>query len=281
MALGYENILAKATLAMAWAAQLRVSEYTSKLVVDIRSGDDHNLQSHNILIQDDGLMVIFSSDKTSKQRKERFIQWNKIPITGYKELMLQYQKIRVKNSPVYFCHADGTNLTPNNIANWIELATLNTDWKGLKITSHCYRIGGTSYLYRSRSDIPNLQRSGRWSSTDSASVEHYLKPGLYSTPPQTIRDTLPQYKHQLSAARAIYLRDCITTPGGTEHPFNKVLTDISLPQLQRSNYPTKNALKTTKGRQTAALASKFMQKCGQRKLVRQKKQPGEQLMPSN
>ena len=137
---------------------------------------------------------------------------------------------------------------------------MHTDLKGLKIMSHCYRIAGTSYLYRSGLDIPNLQRSGRWSSTDSTSVEHYLKPGLYSTPPQTIRDTLPQYKHKMSSARAIYLRDCITTSGGTEHPFKPVLTDIGLPHLQRSNYPTKDALKTTKGRQTAALAAKFMQK---------------------
>ena len=64
---GYENILAKATLATAWSAQLRVSEYTSKLVADIQSGEDHNLKSHHVLIQEDGLTLIFSSAKASKQ----------------------------------------------------------------------------------------------------------------------------------------------------------------------------------------------------------------------
>ena len=270
LAPGYENILAKATLATAWAAQLRVSEYTCKLVADMRSGDDHNLKSHHILIQDDGLTVIFSSEKTSKQRKERFIQWDKIPITGFKKLMQEYHKLRVKNSPVYFCHAKGTNLTPNDISNWIELATLHSDWNGLKITSHCYRIGGTFYLYRSGLDIPNLQRSGRWSSTDTTSVEHYLKPGLYSTSPQTIRDTLPQYKHKMSLARAIYLRDCITTPGGIGHPFNTVLKDNGFPHLQRSIYPTNHAQSTIKGKQMVALAAKFMQKMCARKVIQAK-----------
>ena len=270
LAPGYKNILAKATLATAWAAQLRVSEYTSKLVADMRSGEDHNLKSHHILIQDDGLTVIFSSDKTSKQRKERFIQWDKIPIAGFKKLMQEYHKLRMKKSPVYFCHADGTNLTPNDISNWIELATLCSEWNGLKITSHCYRIGGTSYLYRSGLDIPNLQRSGRWSSTDTTSVEHYLKPGLYSISPQTIKDTLPQYKHKMSLARAIYLRDCITTPGGINHPFNTVLKDNGFPHLQRSNYPTNHTQCTIKGKQTVALAAKFMQKMRAKKVIQTK-----------
>ena len=251
--------MAKATLATAWAAQLRVSEYTSKLVADIQSGDDHNLKSHHVLIQEDGLTLIFSSAKASKQRKERFIQWDRIPIPTFKTLMHDYHKIRMKDSPVYFCHADGTNLMPNDVSNWIEVATLLSDWSGLKITSHCYRIGGTSYLYRSGLDILNLQRSGRWSGSDTTTVEHYLKPGLYSAPPQTVKETLPQYRKKLTLARAIFLRDCITTSGGMNHPFNKVLEDNGFSQLQRAKYPTKFALRSLKGKQTSAVATHFMQ----------------------
>ena len=209
---GYENTLAKATLATAWAAQLRVSEYSSKLVADVRSGDDHNLKQNNVLVQKDGLTVIFSSDKTSSQRKERFIPWDNVPIEGFKGLMEKYNCIRVKSSPVFFCHEDGTNLTPNDIANWIDLSTSQTDWWGLKITSHCYRIGGTSYLYRSGLDIPNIQHSGRWSLGETSAVEHYLKPGLYSASPETIQNTLSQYKAiYISIARALFLCDIITT----------------------------------------------------------------------
>ena len=77
---GYEKVLAKATLATAWAAQLRVSEYSSNLVADIQAGDDHNLCRDNILIENDGLTVIFVSNKTSSQRKEHFILWTNVPI---------------------------------------------------------------------------------------------------------------------------------------------------------------------------------------------------------
>ena len=223
LAQGYENTLAKAMVATAWAAQLRVSEYSSKLVVDIQAGDDHNLHHNGILVEDDDMTVIFASDKSSKQHKECFIPWDNVPINNFKEIIQDYDRIRNTTSPVFFCHEDGTNLTPNDMANWIELSTSQTDWQGLKITSHCYRIGGTSYLHRSGLDIPNLQRSGRWSHTDTTLVEHYLKPGLYSASPDTIRNTLPQYKASISISRAMFLRDIVTMKGGVDHPFNKVL----------------------------------------------------------
>ena len=145
---GYENTLAKATMATAWAAQLRISEYSSKLVGDVRAGDDLNLRQNNVVVQEDGLTVIFSSDKTSSQRRERFIEVKNIPLCNFKQIMQEYDRIRIRSSPVFFCHQDGTNITPNDMSNWVELSTSQTYWKGLKITSHCYRIGGTSYLYR-------------------------------------------------------------------------------------------------------------------------------------
>ena len=191
---GYENTLEKATLATAWAAQLRVSEYTSKLMAHIQAGeDDHNLSSNGVLVQDNGITLIFVSDKTSHHSKERFITWDSVPIDKFKELLQEYNKTRMKNSPVYFCHENGTNLTPNDMSDWIDLSLLITDWKGLKITSHCYRIGGTFYKYHTGLDIPSLQKSGRWSQSDNATVKHYLKPGLYSTPPEVIHAKLPQY----------------------------------------------------------------------------------------
>ena len=135
---GYKNTLTKATLATAWAAQLCVSEYSSSLVVDIQAGDDHNLCQNNVLVEKDGLTVIFASDKTSLQHKERFILWENVPINNFQQIMQDYNSVRNRMSPVFFCHEDGTNLTPNDMANWIELSTSQTDWRGLKITSHCY-----------------------------------------------------------------------------------------------------------------------------------------------
>ena len=257
---GYENTLAKAMLATAWAAQLHVSEYSSSLVADIQAGDDHNLHQNNVLMEKDGLTVIFASDKTSLQCKEHFIPWGNAPINNFQQIMQDYNSVRNRTSPVFFCHEDGTNLTPNDMANLIELSTSQTDWRGLKITSHCYRIGGTSYLYRSGLNIPNLQRSGRWSHTDNSSVEHYLKPGLYSASPNTIRNTLPQYKATMSISRALFLRDIITTAGGLDHPFNAVLKSLGFPNLQCTAYPTNRVQQVYKVKQTAAIAAKFLQK---------------------
>ena len=85
---GYENILAKATMATVWAAQLRVSEYTSKVTADIQAGDDdHNLHHNGVLVQEDRLNVIFASDKSSQKCKERFIAWDNVPINKFKELL--------------------------------------------------------------------------------------------------------------------------------------------------------------------------------------------------
>ena len=70
----------------------------------------------------------------------RFITWDSIPLDSFEELLQEYNKIRIKTSWVYFSHEDSTNLTPNDMSNWIDLSIMITDWKGLKITSHCYRI---------------------------------------------------------------------------------------------------------------------------------------------
>ena len=211
-------------------------------------------------MEKDGLTVILTSDITSSQHKERFIPWSNIPIKNFQQVMQDYNKVRNRTSSVFFCHEDGTNLTPNDMANWIELSTSQTDRRGLKITSHCYRISGTSYLYRSGLDVPNLQRSGRWLLADNTSVEHYLKPGLYSASPDTIRDTLPQYKASMSISRAMFLRDIIMTKGGLDHSVNAVLKFLGFSKLQHTAYPTSRAQRVYKAKQTAAMATKFLQR---------------------
>ena len=66
LAKGYENTLTKAVLTISWAGQLRVSEYTTKIVADINAGhEDHNLGSGGVLVQEDGITLIFMSEKTS------------------------------------------------------------------------------------------------------------------------------------------------------------------------------------------------------------------------
>ena len=134
---GYELKLARAVLAVAWAGQLRVSEYTSKTLDYVYTGYDHNLSAQNVAVQHDGITLIFLSSKNSSKRQERFLEFDKVPIPGFKQIIDEYEKVRNKDSPIYFCKPDGSNLTPNNVADWIELSTLFTDWAGLRVTSHC------------------------------------------------------------------------------------------------------------------------------------------------
>ena len=74
---GYELKLARAVLAIAWAGQLRVSEYTSKTVDYVYTGHDHNLSAQNVVVQHDGITMIFLSSKNSSKRKERFLEFTK------------------------------------------------------------------------------------------------------------------------------------------------------------------------------------------------------------
>ena len=256
---GYENTMVKAVLCTAWAGQLRVSEYTSKRVAYINAGHDHNLGAGGIVVQDDGITIIFMSKKTSRKRRECFIDYATVPIPEFKAIMQAYDKICMKNSPVFFCWPDGSNITPNNVANWIQLATLWMDWQGLVVTSHCYRIGGTSYLYRAGIDMAKLHRSSRWAKDDAPTVEHYLKPGLYSMDPQQIYEKL-QYRKTFKAKNLIFLRDQISTKGGSQHEFNTILTELGHANLVRLSYPTPRCEDKIKKLHNAVSVNKYLEK---------------------
>ena len=94
LAKGYENTLAKVVLAISWAGQLRVSEYTTKIVADINAGHEgHNLGGGGVLVQEDGITLIFMLEKTSRKWRERFIEYDTVPIQNFREIMQAYDKI--------------------------------------------------------------------------------------------------------------------------------------------------------------------------------------------
>ena len=57
----YAATLAKVMMMTAWACFMRVSEYTNS-----KAYKDHNVEVHAVDITDDGIGIIFESDKTSK-----------------------------------------------------------------------------------------------------------------------------------------------------------------------------------------------------------------------
>ena len=80
---GYTVKLAKAIFITAWAAYLRISEYSRT-----KEGNQHNLRRNAIITSVDGLSIKFLTDKTTKESdpiKHRLIHWWALP-RGSEEL---------------------------------------------------------------------------------------------------------------------------------------------------------------------------------------------------
>lgn len=265
----YRLALARAVLSTAWLMMLRISEYTSAKRYFMGAGkDDHNLRSSGVCLQKNGLTVIFESDKTSHARRERFIKWEDIPIKGYKEIMQLYVSLRNKSAPTFFCLEDGSNLTPNEMADWITMSVVQTPWARLRFSSHSYRIGGTSYHFVRGLDILNLQRNGRWRQGDGHSVEHYIKPGLYSATPEEIYETWPQYHASYKKSRFIYLKDKVTKDGKRKkHPYNRALKKLGFAEL-RCDYPTVWGKKAMKWMAAKKASNEHLQELLRQQLIK-------------
>ena len=54
------------------------------------------------------------------------------------------------------------------------------------------------------------------------------------------------------------MRDCVTTQGESEHPFNQVLVDFGFLKLQHSQYPMARAKQVLNQRKNSVLASKYL-----------------------
>ena len=74
--------------------------------------------------------------------------------------------------------------------------------------------------------------------TDTTTVDHYLKPGLYSASPAMIREKRPQYKQFFHPKRVEWLCDRVQTKGNKDHHFNEILIHLGHPEMMRASYPT-------------------------------------------
>ena len=93
-------------------------------------------------------------------------------------------------------------------------------------------------MYRQGINIANLQRSERWIHTKKSTMEHYLKPGLFSMDPAMIKKKLPQYLKKFSLKRMLFLRSQITAILHTHCPFNIVARQNNLGIITKKRYPT-------------------------------------------
>ena len=93
-------------------------------------------------------------------------------------------------------------------------------------------------MFRSGIDLNKLHCSGQWMMTDTTTVDHYLKPGLYLASPAMIREKRPQYKQFFRPKRVEWLRDRVQTKGDKNHHFNEILIRLGHPEMMRATYPT-------------------------------------------
>ena len=89
-------------------------------------------------------------DRPKILQKGRSVSWN-LPKFQYQVLSRSLMNMRTSGTriPQSITANRMVHISPQiNVADWIDLSTLFTDWAGLRVTSHCYRVGGTSFLYR-------------------------------------------------------------------------------------------------------------------------------------
>ena len=134
---------------------------TAKQEKDFKSligSDNHNLRANHVHHTEAGIMLIFASKKTSKDHRECFLKWTDMPGIEAQKVLQEYEQVRPKGAPFYLSCRQGHPLDRNTVQEFIDLCTLHTDWADLKISSHCYRIGGgASHKFLHSQQILDIQ----------------------------------------------------------------------------------------------------------------------------
>ena len=135
----YDATLAKVMMMTAWACFMRVSEYTNS-----KAYKDHNVEVHAVDITDDGIGIIFESDKTSKvstQPKHCLQCWEFLP-KGACQVYEKYLQLRPRNVVKFFIRTDGRQLSRDDFCDFLDACLLLTRWHWAHIITHSLRVGG-------------------------------------------------------------------------------------------------------------------------------------------
>ena len=192
---GYNALLAKALFTCAWAFSMRICEYSETKPKKEWGNDDtpsHNLRASSIRLSNFGVSASFLSDKTAKYGKcikHRSISWLKLP-EGSREIIEAYKTVR-PDAEKFFCLIDGQPLGRTNVENFLDVCLLQTDWKFLKITSHCFRQGRASQEIIEGESLEQLEFDARM--TPGGGVfNHYSRSDLATLDPTEIFDDFPK-----------------------------------------------------------------------------------------
>ena len=169
----YEYKLYCAVFTWAFAAGLRVSEYTESSVVD------HNLHRSCIdVIALDGLMayrVTFRSYKCCPDTFPDFvlIQHSDPEICPVRN-MREYLHYRPPGDGPLF-QKNNAPLTRKNITDKIQKVCKFQDWRGDVFNTHSFRIGRATLWAKQGYSSSQIQHMGRWSSD---AFEKYIRPDI-------------------------------------------------------------------------------------------------------
>ena len=224
---GYNALLAKTLFTCAWAFSMRICEYSE--TKPMKDWDDnkpsHNLRASSIRVSDFGVSAKFLSDKTAKYGnciKHRSISWKKLP-EGSRELINAYRIAR-PDADKFFCLVDGRPLTRTNVENLLDVCLLQTDWKLLKLTSHCFRQGRASQEIIEGESMEQLEFDARM--TPGGGVfNHYSRSDLATLDPSEIFDDFPQCRRKWTPAHLKHLSRNVVERGGPglTHPHHVVV----------------------------------------------------------
>ena len=224
---GYTVKLAKAIFITAWAAYLRISEYSRT-----KEGNQHNLHRNAIITSADGLSIKFLTDKTTKESdpiKHRLIRWWVLP-WGSEDLMKDYERSCPAGAHNFFCTEDGLELDRNAVLNLLEPCLLLSDWRFLSVTPHAFRLGAASHARAIGINISEIYYIGRWTDRSKA-IEAYTRPDIVVLSPQAIYNQLPHYRRDWSPARILFIaRHVVESPGNENHPY-KLMVNQFFPEL--------------------------------------------------
>ena len=229
--LHYDAVLMKSILLCAFGGFMRCCEYTEPR----RNRKNHNVHADAVTVTNLGLGISFWSDKTNQDDptcKHRFVFWEFLP-AGAKEILEEYVKIKPFANH-FFVREDGTQVTRTHFENFFHACSLHTRWRHLVLMPHCLRIGGASSARAAGAHILDLKHAGRWKFGGNT-IDHYLRVPFISMEPEKIWER-KEFRKEWTPKQLGYLaRNVVQTPGGSDHPHNKMLVKHFEKQLREGS----------------------------------------------
>ncbi len=154
----YNAVLFKAVWSTAFLAMLQEGEYTEKEA-------SHNIKSKNIHITPKGLGITFTTSKGRSHKPSHcFYPWPQ-ELPDLEMHISRYAHVcpTTNLDAAFFVTRVGYPLLQAFAKNRLNLALLNTEWRHIAVTPHCFCLGGATY-FDQKMPTEDLKKAGCWCS---------------------------------------------------------------------------------------------------------------------